>query len=272
MSAQYAVTDFEKEVLEKSREIPVLVDFWAEWCGPCKVLGPILERLAEKADGEWSLAKLDTEQFPDIAEQYNIRGIPSVKLFVDGEVTNEFTGALPDYQVEHWIQQALPDKLRKQLLAAEYLAADGKTGEARVEYEMILKKDPSNLEARTKMARLLLFEEPKRAAKLVEGLEEPLYQEMIDAVRAVTHLAEIAEAPRSLPEGSGKELYLQAAQALTAKDFAQALKKLISVIREDRYYDDDGSRKACIAIFKLLGEDHSVTQKYRREFSSALDP
>ncbi len=272
MSAQHDVTDFRQQVLEKSHEVPVLVDFWAEWCGPCKVLGPVLERLAEKAHGEWTLAKLDTEQFPEIAAQYNIRGIPAVKLFVDGEVTNEFVGELPDYQVEYWLQQSLPNKLRKQLLGAEYLAAEGKTEEAKGELERILKEDPSNLDARVTLARLQLFDDPARAAELVEGLEEPSHQEMIDAVRTATRLNHVARDGDSLPDGPSKELYCEAAKAFLRQDFLAALGKLIEVIRTDRYYDDDGSRKACIAIFKILGEEHPTTQQFRREFSTALDP
>ena len=89
----YDIQDFQKEVIEKSFDKPVLVDFWAEWCGPCKVLGPVLERLAEKYRDQWVLAKVNTEHFPQLAMQYNIRGIPNVKLFINGKVVDEFTGA-----------------------------------------------------------------------------------------------------------------------------------------------------------------------------------
>ena len=98
----YEVQDFQKEVIERSKNIPVLVDFWAEWCGPCKMLGPILERLAEKYKDIWALAKLDTDNNQEIAMEYGIRGIPNVKLFVNGNVADEFTGALPENMVEQW--------------------------------------------------------------------------------------------------------------------------------------------------------------------------
>ena len=96
MGKEYDIEDFQRDVIERSRTVPVVVDFWAEWCAPCRVLGPTLERLAGKAGGAWVLAKVDTEQFPQVATSYGIRSIPDVKLFVDGQAVNEFSGAVPE--------------------------------------------------------------------------------------------------------------------------------------------------------------------------------
>lgn len=104
------IRDFDREVIEASRETPVVADFWAEWCAPCRTLGPILERLAGESEGEWRLAKVDTEGFPEVAAREGVRGLPNVKLYVDGRSVDEFLGALPEPQIREWLQRALPDR------------------------------------------------------------------------------------------------------------------------------------------------------------------
>ncbi len=270
MSSFYDIKDFNQDVIEGSFQTPVVVDFWAEWCGPCKVLGPVLEQLAQQANGVWKLAKLNTEEFPDLAKQFGIQGIPAVKMFVDGKPVDEFVGALPKHQVEYWLQKALPSRYRKDLLAAEYLAAEGKKEEAARVLEVVLQNESGNVEARVMLARLVLFDNPKRAGDLLDGLEEPLYGEQIESIRVLSRLLVLKTGPSALPHYPGRPYYINAIEALAKRDFDASLSAFIGVLKEDRYYDDDGSRKACIAIFKFLGEEHELTQKYRREFSSAL--
>lgn len=265
------VKDFEKEVIRRSFEVPVLVDFWAAWCAPCKMLAPALERLAAQSTGKWVLAKVDTESFPDIAARYGIQSIPNVKLFVDGRVLAEFTGALPESAVQQWLDKNLPSKFQKDIDQAETLLRSGLLQEARSLLEPAIKAEPSNDKARVLLALILLEENHKEALNLVEEIELDSEQfEIVEAIRAFSGLMDKADEPEHLPAADVKAEYLEAILALKKRDFPLALEKFISVIKKDRYYDDDGSRKACIAIFKLLGEDHETTQRYRREFSSAL--
>jgi putative thioredoxin len=266
----YDVKDFEKEVIEKSFSIPVLVDFWAEWCGPCKVLGPVLERLAGQSDGKWMLAKVDTEELVEVAQKHQIQSIPCVKLFVDGKVVNEFVGALPEYQVQRWLQTAIPSKLRAQLEQAEAFLFAGNRAAAEALLEPLVAAEPGDVYARILLARSIVFKDPGKAAASIANIEEPKYSDVQSAIRTFARLHALVHNTNGLPESATRTLYLAAIQSLVAKNFDTAVGQFIDIIRQDRYYDDDGARKACIALFKLLGEENEVTQKHRRDFSSAL--
>jgi len=168
----YDVKNFETDVIQLSASIPVLVDFWAEWCGPCRTLSPVLERLAIKHEKEWALKKLNTEEFPDIAAQYGIQSIPNVKLFSDGVVVNEFVGALPESSIEQWLRVALPDKFAKQLDTAESLIRSRHYGDAKAMIEPILSASHDHERARSLLAFCLLSDDRKRALDLVAPLDE----------------------------------------------------------------------------------------------------
>ena len=151
--SRYDTDNFDVDVLERSREKPVLVDFWAAWCGPCRVIGPVLERLADDNGDDWELRKLDTEKHPDIARQYRITSIPAVKLFVDGEVKDEFVGALPEQMIVQWLKRALPSKFREHLKRAEALLAETDFGEAHYLLSEVLENDPDDQHGIVLMAK-----------------------------------------------------------------------------------------------------------------------
>lgn len=268
---KYDSDNFQKDVIERSHQIPVLVDFWAEWCGPCKVLGPVLERLAEKHKDRWALVKIDTEKYPQLVMQYDIRSIPNVKLFVNGEVANEFVGALPESAIERWLEKALPGKQSQGIKQAQQFLAAGKLSEARQALEKVLAAEPHNTTAAVLLAQTLVYEDPEKAVQLISHIEEDSeYFETAETIRSFGRLFQYLKGKDGLPEGPVKEQYLKAIRQLRSANFSAALEGFIEVLQTDRYYDDDGSRKACIAIFKFLGEDHQVTRKYRPAFSSAL--
>ena len=267
----YDTDDFQTDVIERSHTIPVLVDFWAEWCGPCKVLGPILERPAEQGQGEWVLAKLDTERFPAAAAQYGIRSIPNVKLFVGGQVINEFVGALPEQQVVGWLRKALPSKYRTVLEGAKHLVLENRPAEAREILNHVVAAESDNEQAVVLLAQTFLESDPRHAVTLLEPINLGSdYFEAAEAIRSLAAMFKQIEAQESLPEDPVKGIYAGAIRDARTASFETALDGFLEVIRRNRYYDDDGARKACIAIFNLQGEDHEVTKKYRPTFSSAL--
>jgi putative thioredoxin len=265
------VKDFEKEVVQRSATIPVLVDFWAEWCGPCRVLTPVLEKIAERHKDDFELKKVNTEELPDVAGRYDIRSIPNVKLFSEGNVINEFVGALPESSIERWLQTALPDKYAKQLDSAEQLVRQQRYDEARKLLEPIIAASPNHERARSLLGLAFLSTDRKRAVELVSIVEEgSKYSLLAESIRNFDQLIARLDNPTTLPDSAVKEKYLGAIKNLSEGKFDEALQEFIGVIREDRYYDDDGSRKACIAIFKYLGEENEISVKHRRDFGNAL--
>jgi putative thioredoxin len=262
--------NFEKDVIERSYTIPVLVDFWADWCGPCKILGPTLEKLSLEADGRWMLAKIDTEKHREVSAQYGIRNIPNVKLFVDGQVSDEFVGALPERAVVDWLSKAIPSEHRRFVESARQFIRDGRLSGARQLLEPVLVAEPTNEAATVLLSQTYLEADPGRALELLadvgQGSEN---HDSAEAIRTLAGLFQRVESPDALPDAPVREMYVTAAGAGSG-EYDSALSASIEVIRKNRSYDDDGARKACIAIFKLLGEDNPVTRKHRPAFSSAL--
>ena len=267
----YEVNNFQTDVIDASADTPVLVDFWASWCGPCRQLSPVLESLAEAAD-EWSLVKVNVDENGAAAQQYGVRGIPAVKLFVDGEVEAEFTGVKPEHQIQNWLDENLPSEEKSRIEKAEAALEEGDHQEAEHLLWPVLEDNPDHDEAQVLMARALAFKDPSRAQVLADEAEvsDPTLRQMRESVRTIARLLELREDPAALPEDDVKDTYLAAMEALDDQDIETALENFINVVRTHRDYDDDGARKACIALFTLLGEKHPLTQEHRRTFDMAL--
>ncbi len=264
------VKDFQTEVLARSVSKPVLVDFWANWCSPCRVLSPILERLESQSQGAWELAKVDVDEHQDLAAAYGIASIPNVKLFHQKMVKAEFTGALPEFELLQWLKKHIPAKEEGKLeLAAQLLREERYVDAERILRES-LKNDSSSQQARSLLAIAILFRNPDEAAKLVADVDDPKSSDQVESVMTISRLMRLLPDGAALPSSPTKALYAKGIADLCARRFDAALSSFIQVIRDDRYYDDDGARRACIAIFKYLGEEHPTTLRFRREFSSAL--
>jgi len=187
-ATSYDVQDFQKGVIEQSHTCPVLVDFWAEWCAPCRMLSPVLERLAQQADGKWVLTKLDTQEHTDIARQFRISSIPNVKLFVNGNVTAEFVGALPEYAVKQWLEKNLPSKHLKQIEIARTLLQDGDTVAAQNLLRQIIEAEPEVAQAKVLLASTLLFSNPSEALLFTQNIDEPEFSEQVESVKTIARL------------------------------------------------------------------------------------
>lgn len=269
--SRFDTDNFDVDVIERSHEKPVLVDFWAAWCGPCRVIGPVLERLADENGDDWELRKLDTEKHPTIARQHRITSIPAVKLFVDGEVKDEFIGALPEQAIVEWLKKALPSKFREQLKRAKTLVAERNFGEAHFLLLEVLQGDPNDDLGIVLMAQVELYSDPHKATETADRVPFGSdHSDAAEAIKALSRIFQYLETPDSLDDAPVKPDYLEATRLLRDGKNEAALEGFIDVIKRNRYYDDDGARKAVIAVFKLLGEDHETTRAYRNPFANAL--
>ena len=266
--------DFEKEVIEASYQRPIVLDFWAEWCAPCKMLGPILEKLAKQANGQWELVKINTELQPEIAMQFEIKSIPAVKMVSEGEIVAEFVGALPELQVRNWLEENLPTKSKNAVQMAIQALEIGDVNRAKQYLKFAIDQDETNLDAKIMLARLEFDGNPDRAVKLVQEIDES--HSMFDYVDAIRNLHRLMNSSKDLEKEAKKfnteawKLYLDGINALKRRDHARAFESWIEAMILDRQLDGDGARKACVALFKILGSEHDLTQKYHRRFSSAL--
>jgi len=237
--------DFEREVLDRSREIPVVVDFWAEWCGPCRMLGPALEKAANAREGEVVLAKLDTDANPGIAQAFQIQGIPAVKAFRDGRVVDEFVGAVPPAQVERFFDSLVPSE-------ADALVAAGDEASLRRALEL----DPNNTEAKVRLAELLHRRgERDEARRLVQNVAGNFRAEGL--------------ASRIRLEDQDTVDLSDAFQALDAGDRERAIELLIDAIPSANGHKDD-VRRVVVAILDELGVEHPLARDARRRLAAAL--
>ncbi|PID57774.1 thioredoxin [candidate division KSB3 bacterium] len=267
----YEIHDFRKDVIERSYNTPVLVDFWAEWCAPCRILGPTLEALAAQAGGEWGLAKVNTEVHRELAAEYGIQSIPNVKLFVDGEVRDEFVGVMPEETIRKWLKNALPSKFRQQIAEARSLLSQDRLEDAKAVLQDVLEQDNGNEDARVLLATALLFSDYSDAAERVKDISPASdFAQAADAITTIAELFELRRHIETLPESDVKEDFVEGLNLLYRREFDGALTKFITVLSVRRSYHDNAAKKACVAIFNFLGQDHEISQKHRRDFSSTL--
>jgi len=267
----FELQNFQEDVLKSSHEKPVLVDFWAPWCGPCRTLGPIIEKLAVEQSDLWTLVKINSDENQDLSSQFGIKGIPAVKLFYQGQVIDEFTGVLPEYAIKQWLEKALPSAAKQLVADAEKLLEVEDEGDAQILLEEALILEPTNPTASGLLAGLIVFDDLHRAAQLAAtaATGEARFMSLgsaIEQIATALHRADLDD----LQSEAGAESYFAAIEAVKNGKPEEALPLLIDVLKSNRYLDDDGARKLGVALFTILGPMHTTTVANRRTFDMWL--
>lgn len=266
--------DFGTEVLQRSHEVPVVVDFWAEWCGPCKTLGPMLEAIAASYEGRFELVKVDVDQNQALSQQFGIQSIPTVIAFWDGKPVSQFMGAIPEPQIRQFIDSVLPTELDRMVDQARDLVLEGDEAGASAIFSQVLEQVPDHVEAGTGLASLLIANGDTDSALIVLGrLPRTSEVERLEAAARVAAAQDVdlsALEARLALDPQDEALRIEFAQALAANgEHEAALDHLLAVVtaKGDRM---DRARQGMVDVFGLLGDEHALTVSYRRALANAL--
>ena len=270
------LADFQQHVLEESKHRPVVVDFWAPWCGPCKSLKPILEKLAAEYGGKFLLAKINSDDNQALAARYGVRGIPSVKAFVNGEQVDEFSGALPEGEVRAFLDRLIPSPADEMRAQAAKLRQAGDISGALRKLAEASKIDPTHVGVRLDATEIMLdlgeADEARQLIASVPDAADPRVSQLKARLQFMGAAGEDQAALTARIDANANDLEarLKLANLLIAAGQHEAgMEQLLEIVRRDRSFEDDIGRKTLLSVFDLLGSGELIS-RYRRKLASAL--
>ncbi len=273
--------NFTREVIEASKQVPVVIDFWAPWCGPCKVLKPMLEKLAEEYGGKFKLAKINSDESLDLAQEFGVRSIPDVRALRNGKQVGAFVGALPLPQLRAFVDKLIPSPSELERTRAADLRAAGQSPEAAAALRKSIELDPKNDLARIDLAELLIEQKQFDEADALLGEVRPdvTRDARVEALRQSIGFARAGQSGPSEEDlvrrlaGSPEDL---ASRLLLAnlyagrKNYRAAMDELLEIIGRNKDFNEGAARKQMVAIFSLAASEPDLVGEYRRKLSSAL--
>ena len=273
--------DFEQTVVQRSHEVPVVIDFWAPWCGPCRALGPTLEKLAEEQQGKFILAKINVDENPMLAQAFQIQSIPAVKAIRNGALAGEFLGAQPEPNVRRFIEQLMPSEAESLAREAQRLEEAGKVQGAESLYRAALAKEANQSLALLGLARVLVQRgEESDAQTLLTRIpntapEHPAAQQLLAQLRLKQTGASAGDEQkyrgRLAADPNDLDARFELSQVLAAVGrYEEALAELLAIVKKDRKFRDDGARKAILEIFEVVGSRSELAEHYRSELAKVL--
>ena len=270
-------TNYNQIVLQGSRQVPVLVDFWASWCQPCQILMPLLAKLADEYQGRFIVAKIDTEAQQAIAAQFGIRSIPTVKLFRDGQPVDEFAGALPEAEIRAFLERHLPRASDGSVAEAEQRLHAGDRDGALELLSQALLEDPGNPRILMAMAQIKVVDGDFEAAEQTLSLLPPDEQAKPEVRRLLGQVFFGRIAAQESPDVSAARLteaaddsaarYRQAAHQIGIGEIDAGAENLLTIMQKDRDFGDDAARTALLKLFDMLGDEPSVNRYRARMFN-----
>jgi putative thioredoxin len=263
--------NFDSLVIEYSHQYPVVVDFWAEWCGPCKMLSPVLERLTMEAGGAFRLAKVDVDSNQNLALRFGVHSIPAVKAIKDGQIVSEFVGVQPEPKIKEFISNIAPNPYDLQLEKAQSLINNQQWRQALDTLQSILDQDPENPPALLGLAKCYLMTDSAMDALSIlhsfpASKEFRSAEMLMPLALALDDFANIQEDDSSALDAS----FTNALRLIKRGNLPAAMDGFMDILREDKHYRQDSPRLIILGLFEILGEASPLTRQYRQELSSIL--
>ena len=268
--------NFQQVILEGSMQQPVLIDFWADWCAPCKALMPVLTKLAQEFNGQFILAKINIEEQPELAAQFQVRSVPTVMLVSQGQLVDQFNGAKPESEVRAFLKQHLTNPVEAFKEQIKQLIGEGELDQAQTLLQQAISQLPEDIELQIELARVLLqknqsadvravldqLPEADKARPEVKGLVAGL--QFVETAPSAEQLATLADRDDS------EARYLKAMAALVQADYETALELLLNLLRDDRAYEEGIAHKTLLEVFALLGEGNPLVVSSRRRLYTLM--